>query len=143
MTLAILVYLVALLGPLASAFEVISGLAAVLAVPAGIAYAIHVFDSPSMSYLSKDDQKVRLNEWESHKNSAKKVLKYSIIVSIIFGLFSVLLPKEKTAYVMLGAYATQKVAEDPRTQEIGGKVLKMINNKLDSYVEEMTDKVTK
>lgn len=143
MTLAILVYLVALLEPLASTFSGLAAIALVLSIPIGIAYVIHVFDSPSLTYLSKEEQQVRLDQWESRKQSAKKFLKYSMIVCIVSGLFSVLLPKEKTAYVMLGAYATQKVAEDPRTQEIGGKVLKMINNKLDSYVDEMSDKVTK
>jgi len=46
------------------------------------------------------------------------------------------LPSEKTAYMMVGAYATQKIAEDEKVQETGSKVLKLINQKLDSYVDE-------
>ena len=63
---------------------------------------------------------------------AKTCLKVFITCSIL----ATLLPTEKTAYMMVGAYATQKIAEDDRVQETGGKVLKIINQKLDTYVEE-------
>jgi hypothetical protein len=43
---------------------------------------------------------------------------------------------------MVGAYATQKVAENEKVQETGQKVLSIINNKLDSYVEEGIKKAT-
>jgi hypothetical protein len=46
------------------------------------------------------------------------------------------LPAPKTAYMMVGAYAAQKVAENGKVQETGGKVLELINQKLDGYLEE-------
>jgi hypothetical protein len=53
----------------------------------------------------------------------------------VLAFLAILIPSEKTAYTMVGAYAAQKIATDPRTQEVGGKVLTIINQKLDSYVD--------
>lgn len=47
----------------------------------------------------------------------------------------IVVPREKTMYTMAGAYATQKVAEAPATKEVADKVLKIINEKLDSMVK--------
>ena len=60
---------------------------------------------------------------------------------------AVVIPSEKTAYLMVGAYATQKVAEAPKTQELGAEVLKIIELKIKHYSEEaqkeMLEKVAK
>ena len=57
------------------------------------------------------------------------------------------IPSEKTAYLMVGAYATQKIAEAPKTQELGAEVLKIIELKIKHYSEEtqkeMLEKVAK
>ena len=45
-------------------------------------------------------------------------------------LFSSLLPNEKTIYLMAGAYATQKIAENDRVQKIGSDVLEVIEKEL-------------
>ena len=45
------------------------------------------------------------------------------------------IPSEKTAYMMVGAYAVQKVAQDPRTAETSDKVIKLINKKLDEFIK--------
>ena len=61
--------------------------------------------------------------------------------------FLILIPTEKTAYTMVGAYAAQKVAENDKVQQMSGKVLTIIEQKLDSYIEqgikEAEDKVNK
>lgn len=57
-------------------------------------------------------------------------------------LVSTLLPSERTAYVMVGAYAAQRVAEDPKVQQMSGKVLRVIELKLDEYVTEAEKKIT-
>ena len=60
---------------------------------------------------------------------------------------AVVIPSEKTAYLMVGAYATQKIAEAPKTQELGAEVLKIIELKIKHYSEEaqkeMLEKVAK
>jgi hypothetical protein len=71
-----------------------------------------------------------------HVKTALKVLIPCLLV-ITF------LPAPKTAYMMVGAYAAQKVAENGKVQETGGKVLELINQKLDSYIEEGLEQVQK
>jgi hypothetical protein len=44
---------------------------------------------------------------------------------------------------MVGAYATQKIAENDKVQETGSKVLAVINQKLDTYIEEGIEKAEK
>jgi membrane-bound ClpP family serine protease len=49
---------------------------------------------------------------------------------------SAVLPNQKTAYIMVGAYAAQRIAEDPKVQQLSGKVVTLIEQKLDQYIEE-------
>lgn len=127
MELSLLVYLISVLGNLNPALGFLTAVSFITAVATSIVFMFARAE----------------NAKETTINLIKKVFAISMTVGCVTGFLSIIIPNEKTAYVMLGAYATQKVAEDPRTQEIGGKVLKMINNKLDSYVDEMSDKVTK
>lgn len=59
-----------------------------------------------------------------------KLTKYWAI-TIIACTIAVITPTPKTAYMMVGAYATQKVAESPEAKEVGTKLLMLINQKLD------------
>lgn len=52
----------------------------------------------------------------------------------------IILPSEKTAYTMVGAYAAQKVAENEKVQQLSGKVLAIIEQRLDGYISEGLDK---
>lgn len=54
---------------------------------------------------------------------------------------SAIIPSERTAYLMVGAYAAQKIAEDPKVQQISGKVLKAIELKIDGYIEEASKEI--
>ena len=60
---------------------------------------------------------------------------------------AIIIPSQKTAYMMVGAYATQRVAENPKVQDMSGKVLTIIEQKLDGYIEdgikEAEDKIKK
>ena len=67
-------------------------------------------------------------------DTARKVLKRCAITAVCFAFILTILPNEKTAYTMVGAYAAQKIAQDVRTQEVGSKVLTIINQKLDGYI---------
>jgi hypothetical protein len=44
---------------------------------------------------------------------------------------------------MVGAYATQKIAENDKVQETGSKVLKIINQKLDGFIDEGIEQAEK
>lgn len=47
-------------------------------------------------------------------------------------IFAVLLPSERIIYTMAGAYAVEQIATSDGAQEIGSKVIMLINQKLDS-----------
>lgn len=64
----------------------------------------------------------------------KYIKRLLLVITVAFTLMTVL-PSEKTAYVMVAAYAAQKVATHPGTEEISAKVLKIINQNLDKYVD--------
>lgn len=143
MELAFLVYICSVLEPITHSLIGFSSLMVVSIVIFGFIFGIHVCDSPSTWALNKEEAQVAKDNWEKRKVAAKKVLIGSICLFFASSTIATLVPKEKTAYIMLGAYATQKVAEDPRTQEIGNKILKIVNVKLDQYVTDLTEKVSR
>ena len=57
-------------------------------------------------------------------------------VATCAAVFLIFLPTEKTAYTMVGAYAAQKVAENDKVQAMSGKVLTIIEQKLDNDIED-------
>lgn len=67
-----------------------------------------------------------------HNNLIAKRL--FIIAVTCLGLVTIL-PSERTAYMMVGAYAVQTVASHPSTAETSAKVLKLINIKLDEFIK--------
>lgn len=62
---------------------------------------------------------------------------FFLVLTIVLALFLTVLPDEKTAYTMAGAYAVQRVAETDQAKELGQKVFKVLNSKLDQYVDEI------
>ena len=59
-----------------------------------------------------------------------------ITIITLLGFVQVVLPGQKTAYTMVGAYAAQKVSENEKVQQMSGKVLTIIEQKLDGYIDE-------
>jgi multidrug transporter EmrE-like cation transporter len=92
----------------------------------GIGLAI-LFVASFVTVLARSDDSIE-------EETAYKIWKRCGITAVCFALILTILPNEKTAYTMVGAYAAQKIAQDPRTQEVGNKVLTIINQKLDGYV---------
>lgn len=123
MDLALLVY----------AISVLSSTGAVLLVLSFIATIVAVFSA--IGYFA--------GYYETEINTAKYFWKYSVIVLSIITPILLFIPSEKTMYTMVGAYAVQKVAEDPKVQQLSAKVLKVVEDKLDGYIDETTKKVAK
>lgn len=65
-----------------------------------------------------------------------KSIKTVFIIFTIATILSILLPSKKTAYIMVGAYAAQRIAESGEVKEVGTKVYKLINKQLDEYLVE-------
>lgn len=90
--------------------------------------------------------------WDGEKTSQLKLVKAAALdrklwfTGIVFSVaifLNVAIPSEKTMYMMVGAYVTQKVAENDKVQQTGQKVLTIIEQKLDSYVEDGVKEATK
>ena len=74
---------------------------------------------------------------ESKSAKGKQVLlniKRLIISLVVLSVSLVFVPSKETSYTMLAAYAAQQVAENPKAEQISGKVLEIINNKLDEQL---------
>lgn len=67
-------------------------------------------------------------EKPSHRTGA-------MLTAIFISILLVLTPSTKTAYMMVGAYATQKMVEAPETKQIIGKIITIINDKLDQEMQ--------
>ena len=63
-------------------------------------------------------------------NSTVAATKKFLLVGPILIVLSILIPSEKTIYIMAGAYATEQIASNERVQKIGSDVLAVIENKL-------------
>ena len=64
------------------------------------------------------------------KSILTKSIKLTIPFAIIFALVSVLLPTERTVYLMTASYTTQTIAQNDRVQKIGSDVLEVVEKKL-------------
>ena len=79
-------------------------------------------------YSHTTDQELE-NELKIKKILVKSV-KWTIPFAVIFALVSVLLPTERTVYLMTAAYTTQTIAQNDRVQKIGSDVLEVVEKKL-------------
>lgn len=81
----------------------------------------------------------------SREEEAKywKWAKRCVVVFCVIGFLQVLLPSQKTAYTMVGAYAAQRVSENEKVQQMSGKVITIIEQKLDGYIDEGLEEARK
>lgn len=70
---------------------------------------------------------------------SRRILVYFILVVSVL----LLIPAKKTAYIMVGAYVTQQIAQNANVQEFGSKVYKLISTQIDTYLEEELEKQVK
>jgi hypothetical protein len=89
--------------------------------------------STAKEYSRPESDKYKRAEATIAKND--KIAKQLATFAIVCSVFLVLVPSEKTAWLMVGAYATQKIVTTPEMQATGNKVITIINNKLDEYIE--------
>jgi hypothetical protein len=129
MDLALLVYAISLL----HGFGVLG-----VTILTGCGAAIFFF---GMWFMTETDEKSyyspQLNKQRKENGvMCKKYMTRAFWVGVATSVFMIFLPTEKTAYTMVGAYAAQKVAENDKVQQMSGKVLTIIEQKLDNYIEE-------
>lgn len=65
-----------------------------------------------------------------------KSIKWLAGIAIASLLMGVLIPREKTSYLMVAAHLAQKVYESPESAKIQSKILVIVNKKLDKFIDE-------
>lgn len=135
MDLALLVYGISLLNGIGIFFATLMFALAVATIMSFIQFCSWKFSSSEYSWDLKSDGTLK-DKVAAARDFGVKVLKYCSVATVILGMLIIFIPSERTAYMMLGAYAAQKVSQDPKAQEVGEKIMKIANAKLDQYVEE-------
>ena len=135
MDLALLVYAVSLL-------DKIHGLLVAGCIVTGaLAVALYLYRFAECSEQSYYNEAGNAKRRENGKWAVGYANKF-IVGCITITLAMIAIPTEKTAYMMLGAYAAQKVAENSQVADVSGKIMKIVNAKLDSYVEDAIEQAT-
>ena len=119
--------------------SLLSGFGAMLGITVAISLGCVIFFLifRAMECTQEDFYGAQTNQKRAEKGKwAMGHVKTAMIFLITSSVVLTFLPSEKTAYLMVGAYATQKIAENDKVQETGGKVLKIINQKLDTYIDD-------
>lgn len=79
------------------------------------------------------------NQTDYHKkefSSFKAVVRNSLVALLVTVFTAALIPSEKTMYLMLAGYGAQQSIQS----ETAAKVLKVIDKKLDEYLQELPSK---
>jgi hypothetical protein len=140
MDLALLVYGIDLISSIKAFLIACTVITGTIMIGTGAYTLSWYFDGYEYHWDLKQDGTVK-DHISNARNKVLSIFKKTIPCFFVVMFLSILIPSDKTAYTMVGAYAAQKIATDERTAEVGGKVLTIINQKLDSYVEEGIKKV--
>jgi hypothetical protein len=135
MDLALLVYGISLLGKIEGFIIFIIMASFIVLFISGLATSSWKFSGYEYSWNLNGDGTVK-DSILAGRRFGEKSFKYSAIILVLASFTMIFIPNEKTAYTMVGAYAAQKVVENDKVQDMSGKVLTIINQKLDTYIEE-------
>lgn len=141
MTLAFLIYLIQFLDSL-KIVTIITGL--VFAFIAAI-YFVGWLDAGSKETITKSAKSDGSGEMLTFNKASRYlgIIKRFVAYAVIAGVCSILIPSQRTAYMMAGGYVTQTIAQSPAAAEMGNKILRLINTKLDTMINDELDKLTK
>jgi len=78
---------------------------------------------------------------ESNEGEAKKFkdmfpLKTVVSISVVFMIYSFIVPSKDTAYKMLAAYGVYELTQNERAKNLGGKSLEVLEAAMDEYLED-------
>lgn len=142
MELALLIYVINMLPSLDDSLSFLISISLLVSIILGLIFLVNL------------DERY---ESETNKEVQRKYVKISglwfkrfIIASFIMVGFKVFIPSERTAYMMVAGYISQSIAQSEQmgkvlseSGKISNKILTIINNKLDTYVDETMNKVEK
>ena len=125
MELALLVYFASVVG---SVSTLLCSLAFILSSVSTAFIVTLLFGNLGVKQYGETEEELK-NQLKI-KSTLTKSVKWTIPFAVIFELLSVLLPTERTVYLMTAAYATQTIAQNDRVQKIGSDVLEVVEKKL-------------
>jgi hypothetical protein len=141
MTLAFIIYLIQFLDSIKVA-AIITGVAfLVLAVVYFMAW-VDAGPNATVSKSNKSDGSGEMLVFHAatrFMGFVKRFVSYAVIAAAC----AILIPSQRTAYMMAAGYVTQAIAESPAAAEIGNKVLRLINVRLDTMINDELDNLTK
>ena len=135
MELALLVYFASVVGSISTFL----GLLAFILVSVSTAFIVTLLVGDLGVYKDSWDTDQKLDNELKIKKILIKSVKWTIPLTIVFALVSVLLPTERTVYLMTAAYATQTIAQNDRVQKIGSDVLDVVEKKLSEMKGDSND----
>lgn len=143
MELALLIYGISLLPQITGSLTFLTIVAVAVTIVGLIVWGVNL-EEPS--YRSEAE----IARQRALGTSAKFWIKRGSTWVLILGVLNIIVPSEKTSYMMVGAYAAQTVAQSEtvgkvltESGKISNKILTIINGKLDTYVEEAINEVDK
>lgn len=140
MTLALIVYLIYTLADIKIFLHCLIGISGIVLFASTLTRCLQ----EDYSWSFKDiNCKILKDDVVAFRRYVKLTIKYSFISCVTASVLVALIPSEKTAWLMVGAYAGQKVAENENVQRLSGKVLVVIEQKIDSYIKNTVDNNTK
>ncbi|CAH1066778.1 Uncharacterised protein [Acinetobacter phage MD-2021a] len=86
----------------------------------------------SLFYSFVEDEKLKIFEY-------KKSIIGVFIFSLVSGLISVVIPDERTVYLMASGYAGQKIVESDKFQKSTNDVYEIVNMKLEQIKRDMQE----
>lgn len=86
----------------------------------------------SLMYSFIEDEKLKIFEY-------KKSITGVLMFSIISGLISVVIPDERTVYLIAAGYAGQKIVESDKFQKSTNDVYEIVNMKLEQIKRDMQE----
>lgn len=126
MELALLVYFASVVGT----FSALLGIFSFILLVISMVFAVTLLTGDLGIKKRYGETEEELNNQLKIKSTLTKSVKWTIPLTIVFALLSVLLPTERTVYLMTAAYATQTIAQNDRVQNIGSDVLEVVEKKL-------------
>lgn len=129
MSAATIIYL----GEVFQMIDVISGVGVFISLIIGGISFLVMCNHPEI--LPEKSSLMNERDVQTHK-AAKKIYKTSMWIFIPLLSLSILLPNGNTFYLMTAAQITQDMAVSSEAKEIGNKLLKVINQKLDEQIKD-------
>lgn len=143
MELALLIYIISIFPQISHFLVMITTALVIVAIVLFVVWAVNI-EEPSFTHESEIAKRreilAKIKSW------FKNIITWLIVINII----NIAIPSERTAYMMVGGYLSQSIAQSEtmgkvltESGKLSNKVLTIINSKLDGYIDEAIKEVEK